>query len=120
VVEFDHHLTGPHAIAEVDVNPAHDPVGFRRNRHFVDSHERADDLDRTTDSFLPDRFDLHRFGRLLAAARLSRLRLRTGCGDECGRHRDRQYGRERSGFRQPSNNRANHKYRHCLTVMTGT
>ena len=83
-----------HAIAEVGADRLTLAFGFRRDRHFVDGGERADDLDGAVQRFLADRLDLDRL-RGVAAARLRRVGFRAARQREAGaRGRRRELAEE--------------------------
>ena len=88
-IDLDERLSGGHPIAEIGQDPAHLPVGFRRNRDLIHSGKRADHLHGPADRFLADDLDLDRLGGSLAAVRLSAFGFRASCNGQSDQRDDR-------------------------------
>ena len=79
VIDLDERLSGGHPIAEIGQDPAHLPVGFRRNGDLVHRGERADHFHGPADRFLADDLDLDGLGGSLPAARLGAFSFCASC-----------------------------------------
>jgi len=79
-IELEKRLTRVDAVAEVRAQLADASFGLRRDRHFIDCREGADDVNRPMERLFAHALDLHRLGGIVAAARLGGLGFRARGG----------------------------------------